>query len=40
MDVVKAIGKVETDPFYNRPFEDVTIKKITILAQDEAKDKK
>ena len=40
MDVVKAIGKVETDPFYNRPFEDVTIKKISILAQGEEKDKK
>ncbi len=40
MDVVKAIGKVETDPFRDRPYEDVTIKKITILAADEAKDKK
>ena len=40
MDVVKAIGKVETDPFRDRPYEDVTIKKITILSADEAKDKK
>ena len=40
MDVVKAIGKVETDPFRNRPYEDVTIKKITILAAPAAKDKK
>lgn len=37
MDVVKAIGKVETDPFRNRPYEDVKINKITILKQDEAK---
>ena len=40
MDVVKAIGKVETDPFRNRPYEDVKITKITILAADKAKDKK
>ena len=40
MDVVKAIGKVETDPFRDRPYEDVTIKKITILSAEEAKDKK
>ena len=37
MDVVKAIGKVETDPFRNRPYEDVKINKITILTADEAK---
>lgn len=37
MDVVKAIGKVETDPFRDRPYEDVKIKKITILTADEAK---
>ena len=40
MEVVKAIGKVETDPFRDRPYEDVTIKKITILPADEAKGKK
>ena len=40
MEVVKAIGKVETDPFRDRPYEDVTIKKITILSADEAKGKK
>ena len=40
MDVVKAIGKVETDPFRDRPYEDVTIKKITILSADEAKGSK
>ena len=40
MDVVKAIGKVETDPFRNRPYEDVKIKKITILKADEAKESK
>ena len=40
MDVVKAIGKVETDPFRDRPFEDVKIKKITILTADEAKESK
>ena len=37
MDVVKAIGKVETDPFRDRPYEDVKINKITILTADEAK---
>ena len=37
MDVVKAIGKVETDPFRDRPYEDVKINKITILSADEAK---
>lgn len=37
MDVVKAIGKVETDPFRDRPYEDVKINKITILTVDEAK---
>lgn len=37
MDVVKAIGKVETDPFRDRPYEDVKINKITILTSDEAK---
>lgn len=40
MDVVKAIGKVETDQFRNRPYEDVKIKKITIITQNEAKDNK
>ncbi len=40
MDVVKAIGKVETDPFRDRPYEDVKINKITILAADEAKESK
>ena len=40
MDVVKAIGKVETDPFRNRPYEDVKITKITILKADEAKESK
>lgn len=40
MDVVKAIGKVETDPFRNRPYEDVVIKKITILPAAEAKSNK
>ena len=40
MDVVKAIGKVETDPFRNRPYEDVKINKITILTADEAKTSK
>lgn len=40
MDVVKAIGKVETDPFRNRPYEDVVIKKITILPAAEAKSDK
>ena len=40
MDVVKAIGKVETDPFRNRPYEDVKITKITILTADEAKESK
>ncbi|MBO6209887.1 MAG: peptidylprolyl isomerase, partial [Schwartzia sp.] len=34
MDVVKAIGKVETDPFRDRPYEDVKINKITILTAD------
>ena len=38
MDVVKAIGKVET--FQDRPIEDVKIKKITILTADEAKESK
>ena len=37
MDVVKAIGKVETDPFRDRPYEDVKINKITILTADETK---
>ena len=37
MDVVNAIGKVETDPFRDRPYEDVKINKITILTADEAK---
>ena len=37
MNVVKEIGKVETDPFRDRPYEDVVIKKITILSPDEAK---
>ena len=40
MDVVKAIGKVETDPFRDRPYEDVKINKITILTADEAKESK
>ena len=40
MDVVKAIGKVETDPFRDRPYEDVKIQKITILTADEAKESK
>ena len=40
MDVVKAIGKVETDPFRDRPYEDVKITKITILTADEAKESK
>ena len=40
MSVVKEIGKVETDPFRNRPYEDVVIKKITIITSDEAKEKK
>lgn len=40
MDVVKAIGKVETDPFRDRPYEDVKIEKITILTADEAKESK
>lgn len=40
MDVVKAIGKVETDPFHDRPYEDVKITKITILTADEAKESK
>ena len=38
MDVVKAIGKVET--FQDRPIEDVKITKITILTADEAKESK
>ncbi len=40
MDVVKTIGKVETDPFRDRPYEDVKITKITILTADEAKESK
>ncbi|MBR1553360.1 MAG: peptidylprolyl isomerase [Schwartzia sp.] len=40
MDVVKAIGKVETDPFRDRPYEDVKINKVTILTADEAKESK
>jgi hypothetical protein len=30
MDIVKAIGKVETNPTNDRPLKDVVIKKITI----------
>ena len=37
ISVVKAIGKTETDPFYNRPYDDVVIKKVTILPGDKAK---
>lgn len=37
MNVVKTIGKVETDPFRDRPYEDVVIKKITIIPVAEAK---
>lgn len=39
MDVVKAIGHVETDMFRDRPFEDVVMEKVTILAAEEAERK-